>query len=181
MRGLTLIELIVCTAILSIIFSVVTPSIVDVYDNHQSNSSVTQLRKVLTAARNIALNSSQKITICPNINGACNNNWQNPLSVFLDSNENKLLDEGETIFLTASNENNRGIWQARNGNITTIRFNERGHAFGSATTFLYCPTSKRNQYARQLIISFQGRIRSEKYLSSRGTPYASLNGFNCPP
>ena len=175
-HGFTLIELMVSTVILSLLLSVAMPSLINISDQHYSNSSVSQFRKVLTSARALALNSNKKITICPNIRGICNNNWQNPLSVFLDTNNNEIIDAGETLFLTASNENTRGNWLNRNTNTTSIKFNEQGHAFGSAT-----PASRKNQYARQLVISFQGRIRSDYYLSSRGTPYARLGGFNCPP
>ena len=180
MRGFTLIELLIATSILSIILSVAIPSLIDISDNHNSSSSVTHMRRILTSARNIALNNNQKVTVCPSINGVCNNNWKNTLSVFIDANNNKKIDNEETLYLTASNENTDGTWYVRNAATNSIQFNERGHAFGSATTFLYCPSSMQNRYARQLIISFQGRIRSDYYLSSRGTPYASLGSFNCP-
>lgn len=180
MRGLTLVELLVTTTVFGIIISVVAPSLINISDNHNSNSSVSHMRKVLTSARNIALNNNQKVTVCPNTNGICNNNWQNTLSVFIDSNNNQKVDDEETLYLTASNENTNGTWLIRNAATNSIQFNEQGHAFGSATTFLYCPSSMQNRYARQLVISFQGRIRSDHYLSSRGTPYASLGNFNCP-
>lgn len=181
MRGFTLLELIVSTAILSIILTVAIPSLVDISNSHRSNASVTQLRKVLIGARHLALSNSQKVTVCPQLNNVCNNNWQNPISVFIDSNDNAEIDTDEKLLLTASNSNNRGNWFTRNAATTNIAFNGRGHAFGSATTLLYCPTSGDNEYARQLVISFQGRIRSDRYLSNRGTPYASLGSFNCPP
>ena len=180
MRGFTLTELLMTTAVFGIIITVAAPSLINISDNHNSNSSVTHMRKVLTSARNIALSNNQKVTVCPNINGICNNNWQNKLSVFIDSNNNKKIDNEETLYLTASNENTSGTWLIRNTATNSIQFNEQGHAFGSATTFLYCPSSMQNRYARQLIISFQGRIRSDYYLSNNGTPYASLGNFNCP-
>jgi len=180
MRGFTLIELIVSIAILGVISSVGIPSLIHIIDNHRSGTSVSQLRKVFSGARNLALSNKQKITVCPQVNNICTNNWQNPMSVFIDTNNNEKIDAGETLFLTAANENEQGNWFIRTAATKSIQFNEEGHAFSSATTFLYCPTSGENQYARQLIISFQGRIRSDYYLSNRGTPYSRLGSFNCP-
>lgn len=180
MRGFTLLELLLATAILSLIVTVGVPSISHIMDRSESNNNVSQFRRILTSARTIALSKSQATTACPIINQKCSNDWRQPIAVFVDENNNEEIDDGETWLLTGSNESKKGIWLPRNPDTKKVVFNERGHAFGSAMTFLYCPISGNYQYARQLIINFQGRIRSDQYLSNRGTPYASLRGFNCP-
>lgn len=180
MRGFTLVEFITATTILALIFSIGLPNLADIHDKYQASTSVSQFRKVLAGARSIALNKSQKVTVCPYINNQCSNNWQNPIMVFLDLNQDLKLNTNESMLMSSSNENNHGKWIIRTPSTSSIIFNERGHAFGSATTFLYCPASGENKHARQLIISFQGRIRSDYYLSNQGTPYASLGDFNCP-
>lgn len=180
MRGFTLVEIIIATAILALMSSIGLPSLLEILDRHQSSSSVAEFRRILVGARNIALNNRQKVTVCPFNNNQCSNNWQNPITAFVDLNSNQKIDANEVQLITASNERDSGNWITRSGSSNKVLFNEQGHAFGSATTFLYCPTSGNNKHARQLIISFQGRIRSEHYLSSRDTPFASLNGFTCP-
>lgn len=180
MRGFTIIELLVTITISSIILSTAVPGLINLNENHRSSSSVAQLRTIFTSARNLALSNNKRITACPISNQACSNDWKKPIAIFFDQNNNERIDEGDIHVLTASNESSSGDWLVRNAETKSIHFNERGHAFGSATTFLYCPHSGRNQHARQLIISFQGRIRSDYYLSNRGTPYASLGSFICP-
>ena len=179
-HGFTFIELMVTCGIMAIIASTGIPALSNMFDNHQSSNSVRQLRQVLMSARSIALNKTTRITVCPIQNKKCNSDWKKPLAVFNDTNNNKTLDDGEKLYLTASNENSHGTWLTRSATMDSVNFNPQGHAFGSATTFLYCPNSNENQFARQVVISFQGRIRSDYYLSSQGTPYASLGSFNCP-
>ncbi len=179
MRGFTLIELVASTATLAIILTAGVPALTSLLDSHYAKTSLSSLRSTLMSARNIALIRTQETIVCPMENNACVNNWNQPLVVFSDINDNLKLEPDETIHLIVSNEINRGYWQKKRSSMHYIKFSPQGHAFSSATTFLYCPDSGQATHAKQLVISFQGRIRTNSYLSNRGAPYAALAPLSC--
>jgi len=179
MRGFTLIELVASTATLAIILSAGTPALISMIENHYATTSLSSLRTTLMSARNIALINTQETTVCPMKNDACVNDWNQPLAVFADINSNLELEPNESLHLIVSNEIHRGHWQKKRSSMYYIKFSPQGHAFSSATTFLYCPDSGKGTHAKQLVISFQGRIRTNSYLSSGGAPYAALAPLSC--
>lgn len=180
MRGFTIIELMITVLILGIIFSAGIPKLNQFYERHVALSTSQQFRKYLHMTRAYALENESSHTLCSLVNKKCHSDWNSSLSIFTDRNKNAVLDENEVVILTSDNLGLHGSWMKKKPQQAFVRFNESGHAFGSATTFLYCPYSKQNQYARQVIISFQGRIRTYPYLSTKGIPYASVHPLVCP-
>ncbi len=178
-RGFTLIELLITTTILSVLLSVGIPSFRGMVENQQAKTSLSVLRKTLHQARTIALEQMRAIIVCPMQNNNCVNDWGQPLAVFTDINNNYQLDSNESLHLKLSNEDPHGYWQKKRASQNYIRFNSRGHAFSSATTFLYCPNSGKTSYAKQLIINFQGRIRIDTYLNHLGTPHPNVHPLSC--
>ena len=181
MRGFTLIELIVVTAILIITLFIGIPNFRVMLENHHSRISLFTLRKILHHSRTLALEYQVEVTVCPLVNHQCTNDWSNALTAFNDVNKNRILDDNEHVFVTVQNPVRYGYWQKKKITQNYVKFTSLGHAFGSATTFLYCPNSGHNSAAKQLVISFQGRVRTDSYLSNRGTPYASLEPLSCDP
>ena len=179
MRGFTLIELIVTTAIMAIILSAGVPGFKSMMDNHKARISLSTLRQTLQKTRTIALKTAQPALLCPLENKRCINDWSGPLSIFNDLNNNFSLDNDERLHIQVSNGVNYGYWQKKKANQSYIKFSSLGHAYGSATTFLYCPNSKNDKVAKQLVINFQGRIRTNNYLNSNGTPFANVDPLSC--
>lgn len=179
MRGFTLIELMVVLLILGIIFGVGLPRISYLIDSYQSNTAVRDFYRLLLMARTTALENSKSFTVCVLDRNHCSPIWNGTISIFEDINENAILDSGERILWSTPNLNKYGAWSKKRATQAFIRFNESGHAFSSATTFLFCPNSGDPKYARQVIVSFQGRVRIQPYLSSQGTPYASVSPLSC--
>ncbi len=179
MRGFTLIELMVSTAIFVIILTAGVPALGGMLANHHAKTSLSSLRSALVSARTIALSRTQETIVCPIINNECVSDWNQPLAVFSDTNRNLTLEPDEILYLQVSNEVQQGYWQKKRSTMNYIKFSPMGHAFGSATTFLYCPDSGKGIYGKQLVINFQGRIRTNSYLSSRGTPYAAVAPLSC--
>ncbi len=180
MKGFTLIELMVSTVILGILLSTATPAFNHLLDNFHAKHALSSLTNALTHARMLALKNELNITVCPMQKKQCTYDWSQPLAIFTDLNQNLQLDRHETLHISISNQIKDGYWQKKKSKNNYIRFNPLGHAFSSATSFLYCPDSGKNKYAKQLVISFQGRIRTNHYLSRRGTPYAALAPLSCP-
>jgi prepilin-type N-terminal cleavage/methylation domain len=179
-KGFTIIELLVSTTIIGILLSAAAPSLNLLFDRFHARYALSSLRDAFTHARTLALKSGASITVCPMQTTQCGHDWDQPLAIFMDLNQNLRLDPNETLHVSISNQITHGYWQKKKSKNNYIRFNPLGHAFSSATSFVYCPNSGRNDYAKQLVISFQGRIRTNHYLSSRGTPYAALAPLSCP-
>ena len=180
MRGFTLIELIATTAIVATMLTVGVPSFKNLLENHHAKISLFTLRQTLQKARIFALKKGQKTLVCPIKNKQCVDDWSQPLAVFSDLNNNLTLDANEDLLVKVSNNVAYGYWQKKKATQSYIKFNNLGHAFGSATTFLYCPNSGSNNFAKQLVINFQGRIRTNSYLNTLGTPYSNVTPLICP-
>lgn len=179
MKGLTLIELMASLAILTIILSVAVPGVGLFIEKHQANAAVSTLKSVFIKSRTLALEHKLTITACPIQNNQCSISWDDPITVFTDNNNNQIIDSGELIFFSTQMNISTGYWQKKRANTPYIKFSPQGHAFSTATTFLYCPYSSKAQLAKQLVINFQGRIRVNHYLTSNGTPYASIAPLAC--
>jgi type IV fimbrial biogenesis protein FimT len=179
MKGLTLIELLVSVAILTILISTGVPSLLSLVARYQSFSAVSTLKKMITYTRNKAIDGRINTTICPIVNANCTNDWSQSITVFTDNNSNRIIDSDDTIHYQTQVDPEAGYWQKNRANMPFIKFNQLGHAFSSSATLLYCPRSGSLSHARQIIISFQGRVRIKKYLSSNGTPYSNILPLSC--
>lgn len=179
MRGFTLIELMVATAVLASLLALSIPKMQDVLERHSSRVVFHSLRKTLAHARGLAQDKSAHIAVCPLQGNNCSASWDEPITVFNDKNTNNALDADEDIFFSSHINTRYGHWKKSKASQNYVRFNPLGHAFSSATTFLYCPFSNRDQIAKSIVISFQGRIRTASYLNSNGTPYARFANLNC--
>lgn len=179
MRGFTLIELTIVILITGIIVGFGIPSLGGIRDRLETDRAKGLMMQTLNQARSWALSNSKPVIVCPLKNRQCSSDWTDPLTILHDQNEDLVLDNTDTIISQVVDHSNLGIWMKKRPTQNFVKFTRQGHAFSSATTFIYCPNSKNFDNARQIVISFQGRIRSNYYLSSRGTPYASLNPLEC--
>jgi type IV fimbrial biogenesis protein FimT len=178
-RGFTLIELIVSLAVLTLVLSFGIPNLKGITENHYARNNLAVLYHTMRKARVLSLKRGQDILVCPLDGQICSSNWALPLSVFGDTNNNHQLDSGEVLYIQANNKLKHGYWQKKRSTQNYIKFNSLGHAFGSATTFLYCPSSNQEVYAKQLVINFQGRIRINTYLNDQGKAYPNIAPLAC--
>jgi len=178
-RGFTIIELVVAMAILVSFLALGIPKMHSMIERHNSQTVFYSLRRTLAQARGLAQAKLINVTICPLQGENCSSNWQGPVTVFNDENMNSTLDPEDTVFFSADIHTSHGFWQKSKASQNYVRFNPLGHAFSSATTFLYCPYSDNKKIAKSIVISFQGRIRTAPYLNRRGEPYAHFSRLNC--
>lgn len=179
MRGFTALELIIAMAILMSFLTLGIPKMHALAERHSSQSAFYNLRRTLAQARGLAQDQLISVSVCPLQDNSCTSNWDNPITVFNDENANNTLDAEETIFFTSNIQTQYGYWQKTNHSQGYVRFNPLGHAFSSATTFLYCPFSDHDSVAKSIIVNFQGRIRTSSYLNQQGQPYAQFSNLNC--
>jgi len=178
-RGFTMVELLTVTILFAIITMAALPILTQWVQRYQAIDQVRSLHLALNTARNKALIDQRAVTVCPMLNNRCVEDWNWDLSVFIDTNNNLELDINETIYLNINSNRRIGNWITRGSTGNRIRFNYMGHAYNHSTTFVFCPESDNLNHARQVIISFQGRIRTQKYLSRAGSPYSNLGNLTC--
>ncbi|MGR6873373.1 GspH/FimT family pseudopilin [Pseudomonas sp. HK3] len=179
MRGFTLIELMVSTAILASFLALGVPAMQGMIERHESNTAFYNLRRTFANARGLAQDKSINVSVCPIQGADCTSSWDDTVTVFNDRNFNNTVDEDEVVFFSTSISNRHGYWLKTKSNQSYVRFNPLGHAFSSASTFLYCPYSDHDKIAKSIVISFQGRIRTAPYLNKQGIPYAKYSTIDC--
>lgn len=86
-RGFTLIEFAVVLAIVAILVSLATPSILALMGNADLRSTTMSLAGDIGAARAEALRTRSSITVCPGtVDSGCTGDWNNGWVVFRDLN-----------------------------------------------------------------------------------------------
>ncbi|HBY85774.1 MAG TPA: pilus assembly protein [Colwellia sp.] len=158
--GMTLIELMVGIGVTSILTTIALPSFNDFIVQLRVDNEISRLSRLLLAARNHAINTESNVIICPlKDNGTCSTDWHEELSVFVDNNNNQILDSAnnELLIATKSSINSGDILKyATNRN--KITYQATGHLFGlSNGTLRYCPKGYEEK-SRAIVIARSGRF-----------------------
>lgn len=159
-KGFTLLELLVCLAITSLVFSFAASTVGNldrIIHSSQSQTTVSELRRLLSFARASAAATGQRVTLCAvNTAGKCQREWDNGLAtVFIDRNRNRRLDKDERLLRQESRRNRQGqlSWRAALGR-PYIEFKPGGGTAQNGS-FHYCPRHKLDAVA--IIVNRAGR------------------------
>ena len=96
-RGFTLIELLVTLAIVAIVAVIAAPSLQNFVLNNRIRTQATALTTSLVLARTEAINRSTRVVACPGPASGCSGTqWESGWVVFVDANNNAVLDGEET-------------------------------------------------------------------------------------
>mgnify|MGYP003700453393 FL=1 len=159
-KGYTLIELCVTLAIMSVLaFSAVSiaPQILQA---KQADNAIKNVFRLFRLARTEAITKGLVVTICPlDPSGRCTNEWNQPLSLFVDEDNSRSLNQGEAVVKTIKPPSSGRIEVAPQ-NRRYFQFGPLGGAKGTLGNVTYCsePASDRMN-TRQIVISFSGRLR----------------------
>jgi type IV fimbrial biogenesis protein FimT len=99
-QGFTLIEFTIVMAIVVILVSIASPSIINFLGNSDLRSSAASITGDLGTARAEALRTRQAVSVCPKTSttaNSCGTDWTNGWVVFQDTNNNQQVDTGERI------------------------------------------------------------------------------------
>jgi len=96
-QGFTLIELLVTVAIVGIVAVIATPSLQNFVLNNRIRSQAAALTTSLIFARSEAITRSARVVACPSAASGCSGTqWESGWVVFVDTNNNAVLDVEET-------------------------------------------------------------------------------------
>lgn len=159
-KGFTITELLIGIAIVGVLMAIASPSLNRFMIQSRVDNEVSEIHRLLLAARNSAINSGKNVTICPLSGTTCTANWQNELSVFIN-NGNSLANNQS---YDSDNEELVKVKSAINAG-DTLQFSQAIIIFaptgrlvsGGNGNFSYCPKGN-TDLSRGVEISLSGRI-----------------------
>jgi len=158
----------VSVSVTSILAAIALPNFTEFIIKMRVDNEISHLHRMLLITRNAAINSGQKAIICPlDNNSQCSTQWQNELSVFIDVNNNKMLDANEKVIkirAAITIEDKLVYGKGR----TKITFKPTGQLSGLANgTFRYCPQNHKN-HSRGIVIARSGRVYQSSDVDNDG-------------
>ncbi len=160
-RGVSLVEVLICVAVLMALAMPVTSSLGSLFDRMHVNAAVSELRSAIQAARLYAMQRAQRVDIVPRAEG----DWAQGWLVLVDANNNQRVDPGEAVlhagFQPAASL--RVSAALTDGKRAYLAFGAGGRPRSASSpsqpqfgSFTFHHGSER----RKLVLGFLGRVRS---------------------
>ncbi|MDT8370865.1 MAG: Tfp pilus assembly protein FimT/FimU [Gammaproteobacteria bacterium] len=177
-QGLTLIELLIVIAIISILASLAAPSFNALIRKQQVNGEANVLFSLVHLARTEAIKRNSVVTICKsNDANQCGGNWSDGWIVFQDNDKDGSRDAGETLISSGTIGYGYQLSWTAFGSNNYIRFTPQGLTLSQNGSFKLCPGDGDARYARAVIISKTARVRLPKDTNGDGI-YEDAGGSN---
>jgi type IV fimbrial biogenesis protein FimT len=176
-KGFTFVELLTAIAITSLLASIAIPNMSDFIVKLRVNNEISTLKRLLFVTRNSAINSGQRVILCPLTDGGtCTTDWGNSLSVFIDTNNNKRYDSANNeVLLVKKPAIKDGDILIYGKNRTKITYKPSGHLSGlSNGTLRYCPLNNQDK-SRGIVIARSGRIYASSDVDNDGKDETRMN------
>lgn len=180
-RGFTLVELLLVTAILTIALGIGLPSFSKLIEDSHRKAELNQLLAGINYARTEAITRSTNITLCPlDRNNLCSQNWNNPITVFVDPARARQLTSENNI-LRVLQPPGQGNLYGRTGIRKHFGFRATGMALESIGHLLWCPEDGNPQQAFQIRINMGGRPTLARDTNYDGIPEDTYGrNISCP-
>ncbi|MEX2475646.1 GspH/FimT family pseudopilin [Marinobacter sp.] len=157
--GFTLPELVITIAIFSIVSSLAVQGWNTLVDKSRHRTVLESYHSLFALARWTAASTHSLVTLCPlSEQNECIDDWQLPVSVFVDKDNDKKPDSGQILkqfpppphpFSMRSRTAGRGYF----------RFNEKGFAYGALGSLVLCPTDTSTGTMTYMAVNMVGRFR----------------------
>ena len=166
-RAFTIVELIICIAIIAIVASIALPYFHEYRSKQEAKNIPIKLSQINRYARSQAAVFHQNIVICPSQDSlSCQaNQWNKNMLVFIDKNKNRQVDTGEQILHIDALNLKYGNLSWR-GTLSLPSVTYQAHTalpIGSNGSFYYCSTHLSSQ--QRIVLSKMGHIRIESLSS----------------
>ena len=166
-RAFTIVELIICIAMIAILVSIALPYFHEYRSKQEAQNIPIKLSQINRYARSQAAVFHQNIVICPSQDSlSCQaNQWNKNMLVFIDKNKNRQVDVDEQILHIDALNLKYGNLSWR-GTLSLPSVTYQAHTalpIGSNGSFYYCSTHLSNQ--QRIVLSKMGHIRIESLSS----------------
>ena len=166
-RAFTIVELIICIALIAIVASIALPYFHEYRSKQEAKNIPIKLSQINRYARSQAAVFHQNIVICPSQDSlSCQaNQWNKNMLVFIDKNKNRQVDTGEQILQIDVLNLKYGNLSWR-GALSLPSVTYQAHTalpIGSNGSFYYCSTHLSSQ--QRIVLSKMGHIRIESLSS----------------
>jgi type IV fimbrial biogenesis protein FimT len=155
-KGVTLVELMISVAIVSIILAFVGPSIQSILIKNRIVAEINETSSLIQYARHHAIDEQAQVVVCPSADfSSCSTDWNNPKIAFIDADDNETRGATEELLVTIGATSTTSLMT---NTTDIIKFSETGEA-NAATEILLCHEDGAAQYARSLSLTLQGRVK----------------------
>ena len=132
-KGFTLIELMTVVMIAAVLLAVGVPTFTDSIRRNAVQADVAALRSGFARARTAAVTEATNVSICPaNVTqDACANDWTEGWLIFLNEDNDGVVDPGERIIHVnngTSHRNTLRVFDADAVDVNMVTYNRRGSA-----------------------------------------------------
>ena len=159
--GLSLLELLLTIALLSIILAATAPSLGGIIEQGRGDEAMRQLRGAIELTRTAAIGSGGLATLCPSADGlSCGGQWRDGMIVFADGDGDRIPDSPESILRVFRFAAPAGDIRWRSfGNRQYLQMTAMGFTRDQNGNFTWCPAGGDARLARRLIVNGAGRLR----------------------
>lgn len=161
--GFTLIDLLTTIGIAVLLVAMAVPSMQTFTQNTRQTAAVNDLVAGLHLARNTAITTNTRVTVCPSSNAtSCQAvSWDQGFIAFVDRDSDQAVDADETIIRTGSSRDAMTITSGDYPDFLMYRPNGRvmRAAVGQNTGDFSACDSRGSEHAKQIQIDLSGRPR----------------------
>lgn len=165
-RGFTLTEVMVVVAISGVILAIAVPSFTGLLTRRQINDQTAAFTRSLNLARSAAVKHGRVVTMCRSdapeaaapVCNAHTGNWATGWLIFVDENDDGVIDATDTILRVQPGWTNSGTIISSANN--RLRYRPNGMTIGLLQTFTFTPkNSAQENLKKEIAINFSGRWR----------------------
>ncbi len=159
--GFSLVELLICIAILAILLGLAIPGYSSFVQKNRANQVINQLSHAINLGRSTAIITQRMVTFCRSEDGlSCGGNWQDGSILFTDQNADREINGDDQLILHIPMLELPGTLKWRSfQNRQYLQLTPLGFTNYQNGNFTYCPENNDATLAQQIVISRTGRIR----------------------